>query len=109
MQAVRFAISLRGAPCTSMTTRLIGVVNRKEGVEWVCMCACPCVCAMSKALSEVLIVLVAQENNLSLGVIFALQTHSVNAAIAKQAGTDLRNYQWRLNGSWAGKEVRFSS
>ena len=48
----------------------------------------------------------AQQNNLSLGVIFALQTHSVNKAIADLAATDLRNYQWRLNGtSWAGKEV----
>ncbi|KAK9807106.1 hypothetical protein WJX73_005223 [Symbiochloris irregularis] len=47
----------------------------------------------------------AAQNNLSLGVIIALQTHSVNQIVATQAASDLRNYQWRMNGtSWAGKE-----
>ena len=45
------------------------------------MCVCVCVCVW-------------------------LQTHSVNKPIADLAATDLRNYQWRMNGtSWAGKEV----
>lgn len=49
----------------------------------------------------------AAQNNLSLGVIIALQTHSVNQTVATQAASDLRNYQWRMNGTcWAGKEVR---
>lgn len=48
----------------------------------------------------------AAQNNLSLGVIIALQTHSVNQIVATQAASDLRNYQWRMNGtSWAGREV----
>lgn len=47
---------------------------------------------------------VAQKNNLSLGVIIAIQTHSLAATFSNVAATDLRNYQWRLNGtSWAGQ------
>jgi hypothetical protein len=45
----------------------------------------------------------AQTSNISLGVIFALQTHDVPGSVANIAAADFRNYQWRLDGvTWQG-------
>jgi len=44
----------------------------------------------------------AKQNNISLGVILACQTHS-NPAASKVAESDFRLFQWRMNGStWRG-------